>query len=854
MIMASSSAAGMSAGDGLGLGPDGGLGGGEEIIDMSSLVTALESLLTLAAKQHIQGVELRRHLQSPDGGDDGHSPAAGCQQGAGTLAAGAGTGVNVPYIDGVKTEAEQELEKEVTETEAHIRRKLIEIHSRLKNGCVPWDEDEDLGLNEDSGANPADKLALKNKVGGLNHADGGGGGNGGPAGGHALLPDQRPGNDDDDDEGTVSDPSPSPQIPKYSGRKASAVIGPAKESAVAIIRQCLTVFDPERDFTEESKALSAQLLAELAKSDVGRSLCLHQSVELPRPSSSSEAASDLRLTFVIKSVAQVLSPSSPLETTVQVCRILANLCYNCDDGRRQILENRSCLEMLVEIARGREYRAKTCGEDPGQRLPAILPGFLLNFCNGTPDAVKAIGQLGFIGVICETVVSTKTNDAVFNNCLLFMNCLIDEPESHEFFGAEAPAVTSALCHVIEHSTSPEVTESALELMQGMTNSSEQLVLALAQNPQLCSLIMSRIEERWKSPDYEDHRKTACNLLVLILSDDESMKMLFADKESAHCEKFRDWLEFGDEDMQICACLCIGNFACSESNSMALVANGCTSGVIKLLGASQGSSGVRLACLGAIKNFVIGAPSRKAVLDQGLLEPCLKLARSLEATPGGVHAYSCILKLVATLRLCASGNPDLVQRLIGGGGGCDAGAGAGAGRAVVTKVIQWSTGNESPSQVKDECTRFIAVILKYCHEKQVIRQVIECGGLPQVVLMLHSRHPVMANEAVTSLTLMASVMLEASPPDQESGFDFPGQVSSQLHTDAVVNGVKNVLTNAKTPPEIKSNCAVFLQTLLRVNRDQFKAMLAEMNFKAECLSEEALRGLPQECAELAAQLN
>ena len=57
-----------------------------------------------------------------------------------------------------------------------------------------------------------------------------------------------------------------------------AAIGPAKESAVAIIRQCLTIFDPQRDFAEESKALSAQLIAELAKTDVGRSLCLHQVV------------------------------------------------------------------------------------------------------------------------------------------------------------------------------------------------------------------------------------------------------------------------------------------------------------------------------------------------------------------------------------------------------------------------------------------------------------------------------------------------------------------------------------------------------------------------------------------------
>ena len=52
---------------------------------------------------------MRRSLQSPEGG------AAGAE---------------VPYIDGVKTEAEQELEKEVSETEAHIKRKLIEIHSR----------------------------------------------------------------------------------------------------------------------------------------------------------------------------------------------------------------------------------------------------------------------------------------------------------------------------------------------------------------------------------------------------------------------------------------------------------------------------------------------------------------------------------------------------------------------------------------------------------------------------------------------------------------------------------------------------------------------------------------------------
>ena len=35
-------------------GPDGAFGGGGGEIDMTTLVTALESLLTLASKQHIQ--------------------------------------------------------------------------------------------------------------------------------------------------------------------------------------------------------------------------------------------------------------------------------------------------------------------------------------------------------------------------------------------------------------------------------------------------------------------------------------------------------------------------------------------------------------------------------------------------------------------------------------------------------------------------------------------------------------------------------------------------------------------------------------------------------------------------------
>lgn len=47
-----------------------------------------------------------------------------------------------------------------------------------------------------------------------------------------------------------------------------------------------------------------------------------------------------------------------------------------------------CLEHLLAVAENRERTQK---EDPGQRFPVILPGFLLNFCTDKPEAVEAAG-------------------------------------------------------------------------------------------------------------------------------------------------------------------------------------------------------------------------------------------------------------------------------------------------------------------------------------------------------------------------------------------------------------------------------------------------------------------------------
>ena len=77
-----------------------------------------------------------------------------------------------------------------------------------------------------------------------------------------------------------------------------------------------------------------------------------------------------------------------METTVQILRILGNLCYDCPDGRAQLLRSK-CLDHVLAVARdrGRDGERAKSG-DPGQRFPVILPGFLLNFCNDNKEASR----------------------------------------------------------------------------------------------------------------------------------------------------------------------------------------------------------------------------------------------------------------------------------------------------------------------------------------------------------------------------------------------------------------------------------------------------------------------------------
>ena len=288
-------------------------------VDLKTLITALESLLTLSQSQiyiRFPPTKAMNDLDLNEGKTEQSADAMECSVNAEATS----NPPSLPYVDGVIA-GELDMEerrKAWKETESHVQRKLIEIHSKLKNGCIPWDEDESLLLDQESSQHPSEKRRQRrisqNEAQNVppmvnNQVD------------HMFDEDE----EGETDEGTVSDPSPSPHLPKaatysgstYGSKSSSASVGPGQESAEAIVSQCVRVLDSSHGFSSETKALAAQLLAELAKTSIGRTLCLRQQTQLPAVFREG-AEQTTRSVSVVESVAQVLGPDCPLETSVQV--------------------------------------------------------------------------------------------------------------------------------------------------------------------------------------------------------------------------------------------------------------------------------------------------------------------------------------------------------------------------------------------------------------------------------------------------------------------------------------------------------------------------------------------------------
>eukprot|EP00096_Caligus_rogercresseyi_P012620 TRINITY_DN5344_c0_g3_i1.p1 TRINITY_DN5344_c0_g3~~TRINITY_DN5344_c0_g3_i1.p1 ORF type:complete len:654 (-),score=270.05 TRINITY_DN5344_c0_g3_i1:1411-3372(-) len=582
-----------------------------------------------------------------------------------------------------------------------------------------------------------------------------------------------------------SDSPPSSGLDSSSGSH-----GLTEDISLRLVDLCKSCLSQE-SVQDSSKTLASQLLVEIARTPNGRRT--------------------LRDTGnVVPTLYPVLEGDCPLETAVQICRVLGNLSYESDEGRAQILSHPPCLLNLSRLAAKGSHKE----QDPGQRLPVILPRFLLNFVNSNKaDFVERAADIGLLEIIAQNVLSTSTNDAVFNSSLALFVCICEGPTGIKIFHDKTD-ITPALTHILTHTTSPEVTEVALELLRYLVVDPD-ISLKLAKSG-LCRAIMERVLGRWSTPEFSEHRLNACNMLINMMSHDESMKYLYSLDNGSLRHTFLEWLSDPamENKLKVTAALAIGNFACSEENSVTLVENGTSQLLIQLLSSYQNplkDMEMQHALLGSLRNLSVNPGTREQLLREGLLEPCIQLTRKLSL----LNSYSVISKLLPVMRLLVDGNKEAASTV-------------GMDKALLAKVTEW--GSVDNQWLQSAAGRLLATLVKNSVSPEVCSNVVDVGGMPLLTGMLLSRHTKMLNESLITLTLLASLL-----PKEV--------VVAQLYTDLIINGIKATLAEAEVPLKVKKNTLTLLGRLLSVRPEQFKTMLKDMDF-VQVLQEESIKDLSE----------
>ncbi|CAD6226735.1 GSCOCG00005887001-RA-CDS, partial [Cotesia congregata] len=460
-------------------------------------------------------------------------------------------------------------------------------------------------------------------------------------------------------------------------------------------------------------AKTAKTIAEFAQTDNGRTNCTDSNL--------------------VKGLMDLLQKDN-IDILTQASRALGNICYDNVRGTKMVQDNDG-LKCILKVLE----RAVSLGDVEGASfLRHVVVGFLLNFLVGQSTLQKEALDQGFISIACNILeIDGPNNSTSAMHVLLTLELLT---ETGLIFLNER--LTKVLVNLLDDEKAIERSILCLELIQVQAeHESAKTLLAKAGT---CELLMQLLEKHVPKCVDEDTRsvlKMACNLIVLILTGDESMNVLYSNSEGDVYKKLVEWLDPDyDEDLQIAAVLSMGNFARTETHCKLMVAQGVHKRLFKLLVKNSSSeSDIRLqhALLSAVRNLVIAPSNKPILLSHGLIDVVYPML--------DIQPFPVVFKLLGTLRIVIDGQSEAATIL-------------GKREDFLKKVIEWCNIEEHQG-IQGEANRFIAWIIINSRDKDVVSSIIKHGAIKYLVRMMGSIHPLMQNEALLSLTVTTAMFLK-----------------------------------------------------------------------------------------------
>lgn len=299
-------------------------------------------------------------------------------------------------------------------------------------------------------------------------------------------------------------------------------------------------------------------------------------------------------------------------------------------------------------------------------------------------------------------------------------------------------LTRILVDILANDTSSELSEMCLELLHGQAeDENAKLLLAKAE---VCELLLKLLEKHGPQCNDEETRsilKVACNLIVLILTGDDSMNFLYDDGKGPVYQKLVEWLESVDEDLQITAVLAMGNVARTDTHCKRMVEQGIHRKLLKILERNDSKSGdirCQHALLSALRNLVIPADNKSLILADGLIDVLYPMLE--------IPTFPVVFKLLGTLRIVIDGQREAAVSL-------------GRREDLIKRAVEWC-GIEDHPGVQSEANRLIAWLINNSRDKQIALSIIKYGAVQHLVDMLLAQHALMQNEAILGLTILTRI--------------------------------------------------------------------------------------------------
>lgn len=475
----------------------------------------------------------------------------------------------------------------------------------------------------------------------------------------------------------------------------------------------------------ESKAKVLMLIAEIAKSEETRVPCVKAGL--------------------ISAILSNLESDDP-NVVLQALRAIGNISFDNELAKSTLLENQGAEKIVKKL----EVLEKSFDENSDNKLELAACGSMLNVASDDEAITEEAVSFGAVSFLLGFVKqSLHSNTALCRMALSAVSVLISSEKGKASF-SESDGVT-ILMKVLQESDDEEFVDLIFEIFSSVIiddNVKKELVQqGYAEH---LANIVSSAKNVNDDESLREKMQSAADMIVMLLTEDDSMTLLFNDGDGPVYKICVSWLSSGYQHLEISGCLAVGNLGRTDEHCIKLVQQGVHVQLLQLLARTTRKENMgrhQQAVFSALKNLAMPAANKVKLVESG----CLDVILPLLSTQSPFVQF----KVLGTLRMLLTGQADVANRIV-------------SSNEHVRTLVRCceSSGHEG---VRSEASRMLAVIVKEAKTAEVSQKMITSGVLTPIVAMVSSEHVIMQNEALIALAVMSSTVGESYYPKfRESG--------------------------------------------------------------------------------------